>query len=316
MCYLRLQSKNTMHTRIIFLLCLFSFQSAGQIPDYFGNNPTWHCGLGNTDQWSGWPQPSQEHYVYYLNGDTVISGNTYHRVFMRGVFDYIMTPPPIDSTYDVPSNFFVRQQGRSIYAHIESENQNYLLYNYDLQVGDFPTGIGYESYQFEPVQKIDSLLINGEYRRRIYMDSIAGPVIIEGIGHQLYPPPQSGLEEFGEFLQPVSEGIGFTYYIYCYGQNDQPLWDPNGNGGNCYLNVGLEEADTPRFSIHPNPASDQVTMEGLPDEDLLITFIDTQGKRVLQSTERRFSVSSLTSGMYIVVIESSRGVVCEKLSVL
>ena len=55
-----------------------------QIPDYFSDNPKWHCSEWNSDQWDPTIGEYTVHYVYYLSGDTTLNGRKYHQVFRTG----------------------------------------------------------------------------------------------------------------------------------------------------------------------------------------------------------------------------------------
>ena len=85
----------------------------GQVPDYFANDPKWVCGSDNSDQWGPPPyQPTTSYFVYYLNGDTTIGTEIFHRVFWRGkTYAGGIHPSKI---WDGHSGTYLRQDGRNI----------------------------------------------------------------------------------------------------------------------------------------------------------------------------------------------------------
>lgn len=288
---------------IALVIFLFSINAMSQTPNYFGNNPTWHCSFWNSDQWSASPEPYTDEYLYYLNGDTNALGFTYHRVFKKGYRNYDLTPPVQDLIFDEQTPYYVRQEARSIRFFTVSNNSDSLLVYYDYNVGDTVAGaIFLTCHSNDTIQKIDSLLINSEYRKIFYLDTLNGPVIIEGIGHQ-----NSLSGSSGEFLEQLCYGIGFDYSIHCYGQSNIPLWDSEGNGGDCYLNVGLPKRAENYFTVSPNPASDylEITLsEGLISE---VAIIDLYGKIVLKTVDSKIDVSHLLPGGYILLFSDQNG---------
>ena len=71
---------------ITLLFVLMGSALLAQTPDYFSDNPKWHCSFYDSDQWSSPANPYTQYFVYYVNGDTVAGGNTYHRIFKKGFF--------------------------------------------------------------------------------------------------------------------------------------------------------------------------------------------------------------------------------------
>lgn len=222
-----------------FFLLFFLFQSAAQIPDYFANNPTWSCGY-----WELGQTPSEElneDFLYYLSGDTLIQGNTYSTVNRKGFKNYYVGGP-VNIWFDEHTKMYVRQVGRSIRFSYNHTIDTYdiwdsLLVNYELQIGDNVEGHIFYGVQGDTIQKIDSILINSEYRKVFFTDTITGRSFTEGIGHQTQDNgPQ------GEIFQPFNFGLsGNDSYIYCYGQNNMELWNSIGVPGNCNLSLNLEE---------------------------------------------------------------------------
>lgn len=281
----------------------FSLLVNAQTPNYFGNNPTWYCGLWDSDQWNFPSEPYTEEYIYYLNGDTIALGFTYHRVFRKGYKNYENTPQVQDVNFDEQTQYYIRQVGRSIRYFTIANNSDSLLVSYEYNVGDTVAGYIFQlNHSYDTIQKIDSVLINSEYRKVFYLDTLNGPVITEAIGHQNEITGSSG-----EFLKSLASGIGFDYYINCYGQNNNPLWDSNGNGGSCHLNVGINTNPPFIFSLTPNPASNYFTINTSDEKEIVTTIFDLQGKLILKTKDKTIHIENIIPGMYLVEINDQFG---------
>jgi hypothetical protein len=280
--------------------------SFGQTPDYFANDPKWVCGDWDSGQLDPLPLTTTSIYAYYLNGDTIIGTETFHRLFWRGE-TFASGPSPIN-TWDSHTGTYLRQDGKSIRFYNDQIGVDSLLVSYDYQVGDTVKGDIFQTCGFgqDTIQKIDSTLINSEYRKVFYLDSISGPVITEGLGHQVDLNGQTG-----EFIKPLCTGLGFDYYIYCYGFGDIPYWDSQGTNGNCYLNVSIEESDDFDFQLFPNPASDFLVIKSELDYEI-ISVLSLDGKVCLTSNSKIIELENLNVGSYIVEVKLSSGRIARK----
>lgn len=280
------------------------FMSLGQTPNYFANNPKWVCGHWNSNQWGPPPNiPTTSTYVYYLNADTLIGGNTFHRVFSRGE-TYENGPTPI-ATWDSHTGYYLRQEDRNIRFYNNQIGVDSLLVSYDYQIGDTVKGYVFQTcgYHQDTIQKIDSILINSEYRKVFYLDTISGPVITEGIGHQIEIDVPTG-----EFIEPLCAGIGSDFSIHCFGFGDIPYWDSQGTNGNCYLNVSIEKSQKMTFDIFPNPATHQIQII-THGEVNSISIRTIGGSKCLNTKGKIIDISMLRAGVYIVEIRFENGLI-------
>ena len=62
--------------------------------------------------------------------------------------------------------------------------------------------------------------------------------------------------------------------------------------------VGITSVETKGLTVYPNPASDQVTVSGLP-EGSLIEIYDAYGRLVISSFNSQFSILNLKPGLYL-----------------
>ena len=169
----------------ILALLVLAFSSKAQVNDYFTDNPVWRI-----EQYWGGAMPCLEihNYVYYLNGDSVVNGYTYKKVFLRGENEYHwMDPPPAGScTGSYFYNYFhtlIRQDSLKVYIH--EDNYDHLLYDFDLSVGDTLPET-YNVYEDDiVVTGIDSILVKASYRKiftLVFPNMVTALELIEGIG--------------------------------------------------------------------------------------------------------------------------------------
>ena len=271
-----------------------------QIPDYFGNNPSWHCGYWFYDVW-GNQDTHTEDIVYYIGADTTISSFDYKHIYRRG---YTYINGTNESYFNEPTNHFVRQVGRTIRYFDVSQNTDSLFMDYSLTIGDVNSvllsGCGLDQ---DTIQKVDSILVGSDYRRILYNDTVQGVAIYEGIGHlELFS------EHSGEMYIPGCQGGGFSYSLYCYGENDIPLWDASyGSSIDCHVNVGVEQSQFLDFKIVPNPATDFIEIKGLIKESFQVDIYSLEGKKHISSSAALIDVSSLNQGVYMLIITDSNG---------
>jgi len=155
---------------------------------------------------------------YGISGDTIIGSDTYQKIYLS----------QCDSSFDLGcANYFaaIREDAsHKIYLRWQNEISDRVLYDFNLNVGDsfyFDLPNYPNQQMYKPVINVDSILINGSYRKRI---SFMGYTMvqedwIEGIGCT------AGLFETNDF-------IGNLYYnLRCMTDNGTQLI---GTAGNCY----------------------------------------------------------------------------------
>ena len=178
-----------MRVSIILSLTLFSFNILAQLPNYFDNNPQWRQEF----VFGGfYPCIEYDNYVYYLNGDSTIGNLTYKKVFKRGEVkrEWFAPPPPVwceegPFLYDYFQTL-MRQDSLRIYLY--ESGVEFLLYDFDLAIGDtLPTT--YNVWMDDiVVTGVDSILVGDSYRK-VFTHSEVGPaanVLIEGMEKRHY----------------------------------------------------------------------------------------------------------------------------------
>jgi hypothetical protein len=179
-----------------------------------------------------------------------------------------------------------------------------LLYDYNLAVGDTMKGfISYDHIYYYPVvSSIDSVGINGQYRKRWnFTQDLAGnyPYLIEGIG-----------TSFG-FIEPV-----FTYdidntlrYLICVRDSSITYFNSNDSSAvGCNLIVFVPHELPLLYSnlVFPNPFSNETTLKANQTiKNATISIINTFGQQVRQiknftGNELKLRRENLSAGIYFI----------------
>lgn len=230
-----------MKVSLFLILLSFTFLTNAQVPDYFADAPEWQqsrlCYMNNDQE--NWD------FVYYLNGDSVITNTTWHKVYKRGTYEVTGMGGSGGYSYNLPS-FLVRQDSLKIFI-INNSNIE-LLYDFELSVGD-SLPITYNQLANNTiVDSIESIMINGAMRNKFYLsDSNFGGLdvyIIEGIG-----------SNFGLF-EPIDDILNCGNSFHCFSLNDIVEV-----GTDCNFDVSTQELITDiEITVAPNPVMDQLTI--------------------------------------------------------
>lgn len=206
---------------IIALILNFSLITNAQI-NYLEDSTYWNefgqIVLNNTP-------PAVDYYRnYFILGDTLFNGYAYKKLYMKWVVGGIY-----QSVWPYTTGF-LRQDGKKIYMNYYP-NTDTLLYDYDLQLGQKLPKSFIVTNQTSYVSNIDSILVNGNYRRIFTLDStvMGYDWIIEGAGHK-----------WGLFT-PIDHGwFDYTCAFSCFGKSNQVYVDST-FGQFCILNLGVDE---------------------------------------------------------------------------
>jgi hypothetical protein len=246
--------------------------------------------------------------VYFYEGDTVADGYTYLRLWS--------TPDEafLNSTNRTLKGY-VRSLGDTVFLLNLGTGMQEILYDFSLQIGDsalftFDDIIG-NIYLI--VEQIDTLIIDGEQRRRLFFSEpppmgffFVNEVWIEGIGSlhgPLFPVNARLFDDQGVYLQDLA----------CYFSSDEILWShPDYN--QCYLEhlnvpIGIAESETQLANrIYPNPVTDRLYIDcdrSKPTKEEII-LRDALGRladiTVVEVSEQSIAIdlSLIPSGIYTV----------------
>lgn len=271
-----------------FLPCGLQAQNYFPFPD---SNAVWH--VYNV----GFEGPYYTYYHYVMEeDDTVINGQTYNKVALYSYFDTLVVGIREDSSKRV---FFYLPD--DIGFGLDSAGE-YLFYQFGLNAGDtVPLFKGNQNESPRVIQDIDSILVDGSYRKRYHVSNpylLQNDYWIEGIGSSagLFGPYAYEFENYWE--------------LYCFEQDGAFIYPDS----NC-LSTSIESIinKNEEILISPNPATTQVKVEFVNSSPALefVSLFNINGQKVLSirptSNAVTFDVKSLPSGLYLCRILMSNG---------
>ncbi len=126
--------------------------------------------------------PFPEERTYFFNGDSTLIDSQYFQQM-----SYIVG----NNSSIQKSDFYFRQEGQKIYKSWGTNNEPYLLYDFNLKVDDVLYPFGKPNTFYQKITKVDSLLLdNGMYARLLSVDCNldSNPAEwLEGIGDAIHP---------------------------------------------------------------------------------------------------------------------------------
>jgi hypothetical protein len=242
-----------LYYRIKIVFWLTGFLSCVQLPafcqvnEYLNHNPVW---LINSQCALPYPCIQNENYNYYTNGDTLFNGLTYKKIFRKGegFYSWMGPPPPGPGcsgsySYTAPGpSYFVRSDYKQMYIRQLSDTNEYLLYDFDLAVGDTLPLTFNNFLPYTTVTAVDSISTPYGYRKRFSLSGNTWSMeLLEGIGHDR------------GFIEPLNTPLECGFTLNCFSLNDSAYYPVP--GPTCELNVGLDENPDPGVSVNvfPNP---------------------------------------------------------------
>lgn len=202
-----------------------------------------------------------------LEGDTNVNSIMYKKIFVD-----------IDN---ISIHGFLREDtlNKKVYGFTTDTTSEQLLYDFSLNVGDttsvFSFMWGTYGYAFVKVSAIDSILIQGQYRKRLAIVDLAGNSFllpeywIEGIGSTF------GLFKSGITGHPPHSwgSLGIPQLV-CFQQNDSLLYH-NPNFSSCYTSGGVGSPSVIKsqsLQIFPNPTRDKIYFTNLETNSIVSIF--------------------------------------------
>jgi hypothetical protein len=248
------------------------------------------------------------YFQYYSKGDTVINSAVYEKIYRSGVrvdtlscYDpnYVPATPPAGYAGALKYNFS-DHKAFFVFANTSFDS---LLYDYTLAVGDTMKGHLGTSVFFTSnlaVLSIDSVLINGQYRKRWNFtpdNNNDSTYFIEGLGSS------AGL------LEPLNTyAADLTYrHLICVKDSSINYFSSNAfsSVGCNLIYTGITELNESNYSsVFPNPFSDQATFHsGKLLQNASLTVYNSFGQVVKQMDHLSgetiiFQKENLQSGVY------------------
>jgi len=276
-------------------------KSDAQPNSYFQHNPQW---LINSTCAVPLPCIKKDTFNYYIQGDTLINSIAYKKIFRKGKFTYFwMAPPPVmcsGTTFytDSIASFFLRSLGKKMFIKTPLDTNEYLLYDFDLSLGD-TLPVTFNNFNSDIyVTHVDSIFTNHGYLKKFTLGgNNTATYLIEGMGSS------QGL------IEPIGVIFDCGFVLECFSLNDSAWYPAPGNS--CNLILGIESSvEDKDFQIHisPNPVSDYCIIQSnkyLSNAE--INVINSIGKIVLSENglsgnELKIRLPKTLSGIYFVQI--------------
>lgn len=290
-----------MRTPALFLVLALHGASVAQVHVPLFNEPTrmWTSSFGGTvdaycsDTWTT---------TFWLAGDTLINDTLYTKVVSRGFYQqgYITAPlgECTTSYYYNGQTRFVREVERKVYARMGTMSER-LIYDFTAEVGDtipFPNYL--EDHQWGVVSEIDSVEVNGTYRKRFIIPEIPGvgngtPEVIEGIGGCRGP--------FQELYGQV--GLSHGTGLDCVVEHGVPIY--GGTVCPIYSHVPLRTG-VAEIRVAPNPSTGAFTISGT-DAHVRFEVLDHLGAALLTGHGERLDLGNHPPGLYMLRLWSANG---------
>jgi hypothetical protein len=257
-------------------------------------------------RYANFPYIITEDYTIELKGDTLINNMTYFKTLKKGTvvyknwYDPVPTHHPI-LEYSNP----IREENKKFYIYLNSMQQDILLHDFDLSVGDKSVvENGCDNYT---VTSIDTIYIGNIPRKQFHFDgNHEFMTLIEGVGSSR-----------GLFYYSCNDYWEATLCLEAFIQ-DSLIWQRD-SGSTCIpaITDTTDVIDTTevvvlKFNIYPNPFTAELNIQ-IPSAaipPIYITITNTIGKIFYQAqidAEKdieTINLESLASGFFIVWLSS------------
>ena len=284
-----------MRTRLLPTLLVPTLLAAQ--PDYFANDPVWTVtAVCNQAGMGGGPCITTDTYNYRIDGDSLVGGVSYKVVMRSGSVSHVwigpLPPPELcdeNITYGPLFQGLLRQEGRVLYTH--DGNEEVLLYDFDLEVGEMLPLTANNGNDQILVTELDSVEMNGSWKRTFTVQGDWSERIIEGVGSDM------GL------FEPLSSAFECSYNLDCYGFGGQAYYPEP--GPSCELVMGLVELQSDDFSVAPNPTYGPVNVSRIGNgSSMPVDVLDAEGRSCMRTAISGASVqldlAHLRAGTYVV----------------
>lgn len=267
-----------------------------------------HC-----SNWSG-----AQNFKVAMIGDTTINGKNFKKMFRSN-----------DTIFDISNSSYLmalREENKKIYFIPDSDTTEYLIYDFTTQIGDTVKVYALDFFPpnnvFSPelrefvVSDIDSVLIDGNYRKRWYFPATSAHTDeywIEGIG-----------STFG-LLSPFLNITDNLFGLRCFAQDNTLLYGSSFSNFLCLtmptvyctdtLMTGFsnEKNELLSLNIYPNPTNAEITIEFQNQwsdrHDIDIYSILGQRIKTIWTQKEKLTIdlNRLQEGTYFVVITDRHG---------
>jgi Secretion system C-terminal sorting domain len=240
---------------------------------------------------------------HYSEGDSIVDSLKYTKIYNDGIGYF-----PDTVTYQIHSIVgLIREDtfNKKLYFIFDGSSIEYLLYDFDLFVGD--TVVTFLNVDLV-VASIDSILLGNEYHKKINFDNSFPHLIfiVEGLGSQ------------GGLFTELYDGYGFeaAEVLKCFKVNDTILYeDSSYYFTECNLSYPsyIEENAIVELSIFPNPAvlNQNLFISGDLCKGCTISIYNSMGKPIFldqdynKSTGIYLKNDLFSPGIYMLKIQAN-----------
>lgn len=235
------------------------------------------------------PETGVSHFGIW--GDTLIHSHTYHKIYANtGALGAVNPDPAFNILTATLYGAFREDSSKKVwFRRVPLDTIDILVYDFALNPGDTfcfnnePCGV-----QCHQVASVDSILVNGTYRRQIHFTyGSQEEAWIEGIG-----------SKYDKWIGNWCFAGNIAWFLNCYREKDIPVY------GTCDYPTGTDEATgiSSNWNMYPNPVSEYLTIEHA-SAGATLTLENMTGERVytekLTSDKSQISVAFLADGIYL-----------------
>ncbi len=250
----------------------------------------------------------------FVAGDTTINNLVYTKLSNSGISIFSYQGHTSTTYFSNPIYALIRSDSTRTY--LLSDNEEFLLYDFSLQVGDtLPETIINGNTVI--VSDIDTVVVAGKQLKRFHIfdpvQYINSTWYIEGIGHEY------GLIE--PMYITMDSGSGFE----CYAENGTAVFP---EGSDCDLTVDVDKVLKPELdlSIYPNPSKGLFTLtyRGNTTKEVEIQIVGARGDIITTTkwhvqagqNERNFNLNSANPGLYVVIVRDGSAIAARKFFII
>ncbi len=280
-----------MKKAISLLTAIFIIQLAySQYHPIVGSNRTWKMTSNGIIQYF---------FNDFFQGDTLVNNTAYKKLY--SLLDY-----PGLEVYNMVG--MLREDEAQQRVFFFDGNEEFLLFDFDVQVNDFLNVYGMGTLIPVTVESIETVVVNGTDRKKINLNCEFFDMFwIEGVGGS------SGLR--GGHPGPLEDSPEPKFM--CYYEGNDLRWDDPNDESNCGITLGIdaEENALSEIDVYPNPASNGATLS-VPSaaygQRAVMCVINAEGKicsieRIVCGGQNEIDTSPLYSGVYQVMVRFDNG---------
>lgn len=261
------------------------------------SNAIWNFSFGN------WCITGETYgnYSVFITGDTIINSQTYHKLNIPYVQEN--TNGICGGLILVGYQGAIRQDttNKKVYIIPPSNDTEYLLYDFTLQIGDTVKGyLQSFAFGYDTVEAIDSVLIDDTYRTRWKINGCYEIYLVEGMGstYGLFQPSPGCVADLPYF------------YLHCFRQNNQVVYTDSSTSCALITSANSIENISNDLIVYPNPSTGTFTVSNNNGTIREIVISDIMGNFIRQQhadKQTKVTISGLDPGLYFLKITDNAG---------